>query len=125
MVLRRGVLMRVRMNDPNGYVAGRTSTTAAGILVGVRGARGEYYGAQITSSGPRHLEFSIVIPRGRKLDLWTHSRRYVLRYEDEQSDIQEEERRHPLAIPAGDAQTVDRAFTVVRPKLPAALRRPE
>lgn len=80
MVLKRGVLLRVRINDPKGLLATEKVTALGGgrLIVGVRFRSGAFLGSEAVSPFPGGQEFRMVVPAGLPCGLWLFSRSLLL-----------------------------------------------
>jgi hypothetical protein len=78
LVLRKGVFLRVRVNDPARLLPSEAGIMSAGnLIVGVRFGNGAFHGAhrRIDKTG---RDYEMVIPAGMPMSLWVFSRHVTL-----------------------------------------------
>jgi len=94
LVLKKGVFLRVRVNDPAGLLPPVKDGPlgAANLIIGVIFADGAYLGAANTSTGRAGREYQMSIPAGVPLKLWVFSRHVTLT----------DSRRSPLVNPGAN-----------------------
>ncbi len=80
LVLKRGVFLRVRINDPKGLLASEKVTALGGgrLIVGVRFGSGAFLGSEGVSPFPGGQEYRMVVPAGLPCSLWLFSRNVLL-----------------------------------------------
>jgi hypothetical protein len=79
LVLKKGVFLRVRVNDPAGLLPTQVGPMSAGnLIVGVRFGTGAFHAATIKNIDGRGRDYELVIPAGVPMSLWVFSRHVML-----------------------------------------------
>ncbi|MCW5982620.1 MAG: hypothetical protein KIT09_31320 [Bryobacteraceae bacterium] len=105
VVLRRGVFLRVRVNDPEGLLpAVKPGPMKAGnLIIGVRFGNGAFHGANITYVDGSGRDYAMVIPAGEPLFLWVFSR-HVKLTDSDRSPVDNSGAMIPFGALAGQDQ---------------------
>ena len=79
LVLRKGALLKVRINDPQRLLPQTKDGPLGGpFVIGVKFGKGAFIGAGNTSLDPSGRDYQMAIPVGQQLYLWIFSRRFTL-----------------------------------------------
>jgi hypothetical protein len=79
LVLRKGALLKVRINDPQRLIPQTKDGPLGGpFIVGVKFGRGAFIGAENTGLDPAGRDYQMAIPVGQQLYLWIFSHRFSL-----------------------------------------------
>jgi hypothetical protein len=79
VVLRKGVLLKVRINDPQRLLPQTKDGPLGGpFVVGVKFGKGAFLGAENTGMDSAGRSYQMAIPVGQQLYLWIFSRRFAL-----------------------------------------------
>ncbi|MCW5979791.1 MAG: carboxypeptidase regulatory-like domain-containing protein [Bryobacteraceae bacterium] len=80
IVLKKGVFLRVHVNDPVGLLPMLDLGTMSrrNLIVGVRFGKGAFLGARETNTDKTGFDYEMVIPAGEPLSLWVFSRHVTL-----------------------------------------------
>jgi len=108
LVLNKGVLLKVRVNDPAGLLPPVKERPFRGVspIVGVIFGNGAFLAAANTGVGPFAREYQMSIPAGLPLKLWVYSRHVTFR-DSAGSPVDNLGARIPFqAIPGRDASFV-------------------
>lgn len=117
LVLKKGVLLRVRVNDPAGLLPTQVGPISAGnLIIGVRFGIGAFHAATAKRIDKSGRDYELVIPAGMPMSLWVFSRHVTLT-DSKGSPIDNSGAMIPFQAAAGQ----DQSFTLdVSGRVPGA-----